>query len=251
MTAGRWPALRRAPEIVDGKLLVLAPHPDDEVIAAGGTMALLRRAGTPVRVVHLTNGEAGDPSGRLGDVAATRRAEGRRALEALGLSPAVELGFADGSLAAHVDALVERLRGEVESYAPRHLAVHSPLEIHADHRAAAEAVRRLFAGGATGPIAGVLFFGVNTPVLANVLVDVTAVRSAKDRALAAHASQLAYNDLRAKTRALDVARTVNVDLPAVEACEAFAHVGVAGLEAFYAAAAALESSVWRAADSGN
>jgi hypothetical protein len=89
----------------------------------------------------------------------------------------------------------------------------------------------------------VLFFGVNTPVPANVLVDITSVGDLKDRALAAHASQIAYNDIRAKARAADVARTANLDLPGVQACEAFVRIDVAGLASFFAACEQLERAV--------
>ena len=40
-------------------VLVLAPHPDDEVFGCGGALVQAVRNGTPVRVVVLTDGEAG------------------------------------------------------------------------------------------------------------------------------------------------------------------------------------------------
>jgi LmbE family N-acetylglucosaminyl deacetylase len=42
----------------NSRLLVIAPHPDDEVLAAGGLMQRLRSRGGAVRVVYLTDGEA-------------------------------------------------------------------------------------------------------------------------------------------------------------------------------------------------
>lgn len=41
-----------------GAVLVLAPHPDDETLMCGATLAALRRRGDPVRVVCLTSGAA-------------------------------------------------------------------------------------------------------------------------------------------------------------------------------------------------
>src|SRR5262245_52083561 len=41
----------------DTRLLVVAPHPDDEVLAAGGLMQHVLAAGGQVRVVYLTNGD--------------------------------------------------------------------------------------------------------------------------------------------------------------------------------------------------
>ena len=42
----------------DTRLLVIAPHPDDEVLAAGGLLQHLRAANGALRVVYLTSGEA-------------------------------------------------------------------------------------------------------------------------------------------------------------------------------------------------
>jgi hypothetical protein len=39
------------------RLLVVAPHPDDEVLGAGGLMQQVHEAGGTVRVVYLTNGD--------------------------------------------------------------------------------------------------------------------------------------------------------------------------------------------------
>src|SRR5262245_61404722 len=51
------------PVISNGtRLLVIAPHPDDEVLGAGGLMQQVHNAGGRVRVVYLTDGD-GYPEG--------------------------------------------------------------------------------------------------------------------------------------------------------------------------------------------
>src|SRR5438067_13576527 len=39
------------------RVIVFAPHPDDETIGVGGLIARLSRAGAPLRVVFMTNGD--------------------------------------------------------------------------------------------------------------------------------------------------------------------------------------------------
>jgi len=39
------------------RVIIFAPHPDDETIGVGGLIARLSRAGTPLRVVFMTNGD--------------------------------------------------------------------------------------------------------------------------------------------------------------------------------------------------
>jgi GlcNAc-PI de-N-acetylase len=41
--------------------VIVAAHPDDEILGAGGTMALLAAAGTRLRLVAVTDGEASHP----------------------------------------------------------------------------------------------------------------------------------------------------------------------------------------------
>ena len=45
------------------KLLVIFPHPDDEVLSAGGLLKLLAQNGTKTTLLTLTKGEKGNPSG--------------------------------------------------------------------------------------------------------------------------------------------------------------------------------------------
>jgi LmbE family N-acetylglucosaminyl deacetylase len=94
------------------RLLVIAPHPDDEVLGAGGLMQRVHATGGTVRIVYLTDGdgypegvkaedhvEAPSPKDYLG-YGKQRRAEARAALVRLGLADAFQtfLGFPDGGL---------------------------------------------------------------------------------------------------------------------------------------------------------
>ena len=96
------------------RLVVVAPHPDDEILACGGLMALhARRGGTSV-VVAVTDGEAShgeSRSWRTGRLAETRRAERLRGLERLGCGQTEvhRLGLADGQVASHGDTLQSEL----------------------------------------------------------------------------------------------------------------------------------------------
>ena len=78
MTMPEAEAIPFEPQDLRGeRLLVLAPHPDDEVIGCGGLVALHLRDGRKVHVVVATDGaQAGD--------AAQRESESRTALASLG-----------------------------------------------------------------------------------------------------------------------------------------------------------------------
>src|SRR5207245_2846612 len=57
------------------RLLILGAHPDDADYAAGGTAALYRAAGHEVRMVSLTNGDAGHHKISGVELARRRKAE--------------------------------------------------------------------------------------------------------------------------------------------------------------------------------
>jgi LmbE family N-acetylglucosaminyl deacetylase len=97
------------------RLVVVAPHPDDEILACGGLMALHARRGGKSVVVAVTDGEAshGDArSWRGRPLAETRRAERLRGLVRLGCQDAEvhRLGLADGKVASQMDTLQSELQ---------------------------------------------------------------------------------------------------------------------------------------------
>ena len=111
------------------RLLVIAPHPDDDVLGAGGLMQRVKSTGGAVRIVYLTDGE-GYPEGvREEDHIARptaknylgygklRRREARAALVRLGLADAFQtfLGFPDGGLCQLTRAYWSERRGAYRS----------------------------------------------------------------------------------------------------------------------------------------
>ena len=94
------------------RAVVVAPHPDDEVLGVGGLLTLLAAAGTRVQVLAVTDGEASHPGGSVpaAQLAPLRVAETERALAALGLPPAVRrLGLPDGGRGALQAPVTEAL----------------------------------------------------------------------------------------------------------------------------------------------
>ena len=69
------------------RAVVVAPHPDDEVLGAGGLVRVLAGSGTAVRILAVTDGEASHP-GAPATLAARRREESRTALHRLGAGAA-------------------------------------------------------------------------------------------------------------------------------------------------------------------
>lgn len=97
------------------RLVVVAPHPDDEVLACGGLVAMHQAQGGEVAVLAVSDGEAShadSPMWQAQDMAATRRAERIAGLHQLGLSGAAvtRLALPDGSVAHHTLRLALKLQ---------------------------------------------------------------------------------------------------------------------------------------------
>jgi len=125
-------------------VLVVAAHPDDEILGAGGLIAEAERRGLPVEVVVATDGAA---SGEPG-IAARRSAESSAAIRVLAPSArVVELGLPDGC----TDEYRDQLRtGLVEVIAGRSsdtlLVAPWTGDGHRDHRVVGEEVAALADG---------------------------------------------------------------------------------------------------------
>lgn len=199
---GRWPALE-----IDGhgRAVVASPHPDDETLAVGGTIAMLVHAGWDVDVVAITDGEASHPPTRARSaaaLAAVRRAEQTAALDLLGVlcGRRHRLGLPDGDVAGHEDAVADRLAGLVPAGA--WLLAPWDRDGHRDHDAVGRAARRaahaVSARLLAYPVWAWHWAAPDHPALAGwrpLRVDLTVVaRRTKARALDCYRSQTAALD---------------------------------------------------------
>jgi LmbE family N-acetylglucosaminyl deacetylase len=91
-----------------GRVMVIAPHPDDEILGAGGTVALLAAAGSEIWLVAVTDGE-NSHRGEQGRLRRVRPVESAAAARQLGvtLSETCRLEHPDG--AVDEDRLAARL----------------------------------------------------------------------------------------------------------------------------------------------
>lgn len=123
-------------ELTRGNCLVLAPHPDDDILGCGGTIALKARAGAVVAVVFLTDGGRGLPV--RADTGVIREGEAVEAAGILGLPPdrLIFLRYPDGELGDCTERAVTDVGRLVADFEVRDLFVPYRKEFHADHTAA-------------------------------------------------------------------------------------------------------------------
>ena len=171
-------------------VLVIAPHPDDEVIGCGGAVRLRVECGERVAVVFLTSGELGLKS--LPQIKAwkVRESEARKAARILGLAELYFLRQPDWMLGGHVAAAAGLLCKALASEKPDVIYLPHPKDGHPDHQATLSIVRAALRRNiALKP--RLMAYEVWTPLAHHdVVVDISAVMPRKLRALRAHRSQL-------------------------------------------------------------
>ena len=171
------------------RVLALAPHPDDETIGCGGSLAIHANAGDPVKVVFLTNGARGDTSGKAEKKSyiKIRQEEARKACKCLGITDLEFWAYEDRALAGSRGVLT-RMIDLLEGYKPDLVYAPSLLEFHPDHRATA--VLLCDAICTRDLKFEVAFYEVGQPLSVNCLVDITSVLNQKMLAGNAYSSQL-------------------------------------------------------------
>jgi LmbE family N-acetylglucosaminyl deacetylase len=179
-------------------VLVLAPHPDDEVLGCGALLADCWGSRTSAHVACLTDGAASHPRSAK-DIASIRALELARAVEILGgdaRSDLTRLGYSDAAL--HLvpsEDIIARLEALIDKLESRVLIAPSPLDPHCDHVTAAAVAVHL---ASRRPQMRLLFYpiwsrwvsgGAAPPVPGTRRISYPVDSRSKCRAIAAHASQ--------------------------------------------------------------
>ena len=180
------------------RILVFAPHPDDETLGCGGTIARAVSEGASVEVVWITSGGSGHKKGnRDPKIAKQREKEALSAAKILGVSKSHFFREPDGSIesSARVIRKVVRIFRE---FSPTSVFTTYTDPVNSDHIVTNEIAAYVAIRGGIR-IRALLNYEVWTPIeTANLFVDIGEFIIIKRRALLAYKSQL-------KTRKYDEA----------------------------------------------
>lgn len=134
-------------------VLIVAPHPDDEVIGCGGLIARLVEKGCMPHIIVMTGGEGSHRvccSAMAEDIKAARRMLTRKALAVLGMTEdhIHELNFPDGGIEECQKEEMGILKTLIDTLKPETVLVPHWGEGWPDHVNAAKIVKQMVAGKA-------------------------------------------------------------------------------------------------------
>jgi N-acetylglucosamine malate deacetylase 1 len=182
------------------RVLVFAPHPDDDIIGCGGSIAKHIVQGNSVLIVYLTSGDSGSLKYTKQELASIREKEAVQAAGMLGVTRTQFLKYADGYVTNNRTNLVQLIT-LIRKEQPHIVYIPHAKDAHSDHskthEVVADAVSR-----AAGPwfqecegnpwkTETVLCYEVWSPLTeVQYAEDITDFMSLKMQALRQHASQM-------------------------------------------------------------
>jgi N-acetylglucosamine malate deacetylase 1 len=189
-----------------GSVLVIAAHPDDEVLGCGGTIARHTNAGDQVQVLIVAEGATSrqlqrDRSQATGELSALAQAA-QRAGAILGSQGMELLDLPDNRLdSLDLLDLIKQIEERIARHQPQVVYVHHAGDVNVDHRRLHEAVVTACRPTPGQPVRLLLSFEVASstewqppgsapPFQPNWFVDISAQWPRKREALVAYASEM-------------------------------------------------------------
>jgi LmbE family N-acetylglucosaminyl deacetylase len=184
------------------RIILIGAHPDDCEIKAGGTAAIWSSVGYAVKLLSVTNGEAGHHQQNGKTLAVRREKEAAEAAHRLGVTSEV-LELPDGRLTPSLENRLEILK-KIRDWRATIVISHRPNDYHPDHRYTAQLVQD------AAYMVSVPHLAPESPAMRNqpvflyfqdgfqrpcpfrpdIAVDISSVIDKKMDALDAHASQM-------------------------------------------------------------
>lgn len=198
-------------DLTNTKCLCLAPHPDDETIGMGATLALFSKN---FDVILLTDGRKGFKEKSVEEVIQLRQEEFKKAMEKAKISNYSFLNVQDKKLFGGFNSFKEI---SLENY--DYIFVPNIIDQHPDHKAVSFLLKEFIESGTKiKPDVKICMYEVwSTLPLTNAFVDVTEVIETKKQMISCYESQTLQKDYEYHALGLNQYRGMLKDKKFVEA----------------------------------
>lgn len=197
--------------IKPARVLLIAPHMDDEMIGAGGALALHQAAGSVIKVAFVSDSSGDIPAATDANV---RWDEAQKACSSIGIQDLQRLDFPDGRLLLHVPEISRTLARLIQEFKPDEIFCPFPGDNHQDHQASAAALRQALN---LAPFKGEIWtYEVWSPLWPNFAVDISSVINKKFEAIRLYSSQLLHRHYHEAAIGLNRYRGLRVNVAYAE-----------------------------------
>lgn len=183
------------------RVIIMAPHPDDEILGCGGVMALFKSKKIEIHVILFTDGEKG---GRQKNIRKLRRAEFVGACDVMGVDYMYFMNGSDGFLKYETELLTEKVKNLINKIRPQYIFMPYIFDMSDDHKAVAEMTIN-----AVEHDIPLLMYEVWTPIMyPDYYIDVTKYYEQKQQAIKEYKSQEKRYSIAEKTESINRMRSV-------------------------------------------
>lgn len=200
-------------EIIMTKVLVFAPHPDDDIIGCGGTLINHIKEGHHISIIYFTSGEAGSnliPAEKLKEV---REKEARYSTSFLGIQDLMFLHFPDSFLESTIEIIL-KITHIIREKKPDMVYFPHKNDAHYDHKATYKIVTEALSRAAAPinvesdlppwEVKTALCYEIWTPLQTiNLVNNITHCIDEKITALEKHVSQVKHLDFSDAVKGLN------------------------------------------------
>lgn len=213
----KWPTLKM--NFSENKVLVLAPHVDDEVIGCGGSICKYTSKNTKVYITYMTDGSKGTLNNKEDmALAQIRKEEAHNIKEILGVEKCFFIDLKDRG-EWDIEKAAADLAKIIDEIKPDAVYVPPSNDLHIDHQKTNKILQQIIISGKYNGL--IYVYEIWTPINPNIIINITEFMDKKKEALAVCQSQTGIMDYKKMMFALNAYRACFIPLRGVDYAEAF------------------------------
>ena len=168
------------------KIIVIAPHPDDDILGAGGTLLKAKSLGAEVHIIYVTNGEPSESE--------NIKEETLEVCKNAKFFPHF-LNFEPNKINVYDDEAIKNITAIINKINPGAIFISFFLDNHVDHRSVNYLMYNCFNSNDFNNNIEIWSYQIYSSILPNVIIDVTDMISKKSELIDIWKSVSKFNDL--------------------------------------------------------
>ena len=122
-------------------ILVIASHPDDEILGCGGTLSKLKTEGAKISAVFLSDGESARKNSDIKKLILNRKNQAKKAGNIVGIKKIYFGSFPDNSMdSIPILKIIQFIEKHIKKIKPDTIFTHFESDLNIDHQITSKAV---------------------------------------------------------------------------------------------------------------